>query len=346
MLASCPAQGSCLPDSTPLEATNAQETHDLGSRQRADGVGRTGAGITAAADRRKPRAAADAAPAEARSSSRRRARISGRSRSSKAPTWSARTTQRSATSSTSCSTSSGKIEAFIVGVGGFLGIGEKNVAIDMSAFQVVPPAPAAPQVAQAPRWQRRSDRRQAQGVVDQGRAQGGAGLRVLQAAARRRQAPGGSPTTGMAPRPQTPPMRRVSNAVGVTGTVTRPRVERSGPVQRRPGPLRSFAQARGEIHRSFRYAASAAAAPRRAEAQQWPRIHAARNESSPRLFGVILSAHHASARRIPYRVVYRLCERVCRVWSCSCPIAPNSCVVAEVVPSPNHGERKGGARPT
>ena len=33
---------------------------------------------------------------------------------------------------------SGKILALIVGVGGFLGIGEKNVAIDMSAFQVVP----------------------------------------------------------------------------------------------------------------------------------------------------------------------------------------------------------------
>ena len=32
----------------------------------------------------------------------------------------------------------GKIDGLIVGVGGFLGIGEKNVAIDMSAFQVVP----------------------------------------------------------------------------------------------------------------------------------------------------------------------------------------------------------------
>jgi PRC-barrel domain len=32
----------------------------------------------------------------------------------------------------------GKIIAVIVGVGGFLGIGEKNVAIDMGAFQVVP----------------------------------------------------------------------------------------------------------------------------------------------------------------------------------------------------------------
>ena len=33
---------------------------------------------------------------------------------------------------------SGKIMAMIVGVGGFLGIGQKNVAMDMSAFQVVP----------------------------------------------------------------------------------------------------------------------------------------------------------------------------------------------------------------
>jgi hypothetical protein len=32
----------------------------------------------------------------------------------------------------------GQILGMIVGVGGFLGIGEKNVAIDMSAFQVVP----------------------------------------------------------------------------------------------------------------------------------------------------------------------------------------------------------------
>ena len=32
----------------------------------------------------------------------------------------------------------GKIMALIVGVGGFLGIGEKNVAIDMSAFEVMP----------------------------------------------------------------------------------------------------------------------------------------------------------------------------------------------------------------
>jgi PRC-barrel domain len=33
---------------------------------------------------------------------------------------------------------SGKIVAVMVGVGGFLGIGQKNVAMDTSAFQIVP----------------------------------------------------------------------------------------------------------------------------------------------------------------------------------------------------------------
>lgn len=35
---------------------------------------------------------------------------------------------------------SGKIIAVIVGVGGFLGIGQKDVALDMTAFQIVPAA--------------------------------------------------------------------------------------------------------------------------------------------------------------------------------------------------------------
>jgi hypothetical protein len=37
---------------------------------------------------------------------------------------------------------SGKIVAVIVGVGGFLGIGQKNVAIDMGGFQVAPASSA------------------------------------------------------------------------------------------------------------------------------------------------------------------------------------------------------------
>ena len=32
----------------------------------------------------------------------------------------------------------GKIEAYVVGVGGFLGIGAKDVALAPSAFQIVP----------------------------------------------------------------------------------------------------------------------------------------------------------------------------------------------------------------
>src|SRR3954453_20995229 len=33
---------------------------------------------------------------------------------------------------------SGKVDGVVVGVGGFLGIGKKDVAIDLSAFEVVP----------------------------------------------------------------------------------------------------------------------------------------------------------------------------------------------------------------
>jgi hypothetical protein len=38
---------------------------------------------------------------------------------------------------------SGKILGVVVGVGGFLGIGQKNVAMDMSAFQIVPASTGA-----------------------------------------------------------------------------------------------------------------------------------------------------------------------------------------------------------
>jgi PRC-barrel domain protein len=103
---------------------------------------------------------------------------------------------------------SGKIIGLIVGVGGFLGIGEKSVAIDMSAFQ---PAPA-----------------------DTGSSSSGAGgnlavtgrddptvvkLKVSWTKEQLKNAPdfqyykppsrtSGGPTTGMAPRPTTPPAGR------------------------------------------------------------------------------------------------------------------------------------------
>jgi hypothetical protein len=38
---------------------------------------------------------------------------------------------------------SGKVVGVVVGVGGFLGIGQKNVAMDMSAFQIVPASAGA-----------------------------------------------------------------------------------------------------------------------------------------------------------------------------------------------------------
>jgi hypothetical protein len=92
----------------------------------------------------------------------------------------------------------GKILAFIVGVGGFLGIGEKSVAIDMSAFRVVP--------------------------ASTGSTAGGAGAAMgsddptnvklktswtkeqLKNAADFQYYKPPAPTTGAAPRPQTPPM--------------------------------------------------------------------------------------------------------------------------------------------
>jgi sporulation protein YlmC with PRC-barrel domain len=42
---------------------------------------------------------------------------------------------------------SGKIVGMVVGVGGFLGLGQKNVAIDMSAFQAMPAKSAGPSTA-------------------------------------------------------------------------------------------------------------------------------------------------------------------------------------------------------
>jgi PRC-barrel domain len=97
----------------------------------------------------------------------------------------------------------GKILGLIVGVGGFLGIGEKNVAIDMSAFQPVP--------------------------YDTGSSTSGAGMRTddptmaklkvtwtkdqlknapdfqyYKPPSRTSSGAGGGPTTGMSPRPTAP----------------------------------------------------------------------------------------------------------------------------------------------
>jgi hypothetical protein len=104
----------------------------------------------------------------------------------------------------------GKILGFIVGVGGFLGIGEKSVAIDMSAFEVVPASTGAP--AGAP-----GGAGAAMGSDDptnvklkvtwtKEQLKNAPDFQYYKPPARTTSAPGGSPTTGMAPRPQTPPM--------------------------------------------------------------------------------------------------------------------------------------------
>jgi PRC-barrel domain len=100
----------------------------------------------------------------------------------------------------------GKVMAIVIGVGGFLGIGEKNVAIDLSAFEVVPPDSSS--------------------TTGSSRANSGNSdptavkLKVSWTKDQLKNAPefkyyraasansGRSPTNGMAPRPTTPPVQQ------------------------------------------------------------------------------------------------------------------------------------------
>ncbi len=87
----------------------------------------------------------------------------------------------------------GKVEAVVVGVGGFLGIGEKNVALDMSAFQIVP-ASTNSSTSNDPN----DIKLKVSWTKDQLKT--APGFQYYKAQARQT-----SPTTGMAPRPATPP---------------------------------------------------------------------------------------------------------------------------------------------
>jgi len=99
----------------------------------------------------------------------------------------------------------GKIVGLIVGVGGFLGIGEKNVAIDMSAFEIVPAdtgssAPTATSSNNDPT----NVKLKVSWTKDQ--LKNAPDFEYYKAPARATSSgPGASPTTGMAPRPATPP---------------------------------------------------------------------------------------------------------------------------------------------
>jgi hypothetical protein len=100
---------------------------------------------------------------------------------------------------------SGKIDGLIVGVGGFLGIGEKNVAIDLSAFQPVPASTGA-STAAASNGDPTNVKLKVAWTKDQ--LKQAADFEYYKAPARQTSAPS-SPTTGMAPRPApaTPPAR-------------------------------------------------------------------------------------------------------------------------------------------
>src|SRR5262245_21138653 len=146
-----------------------------------------------------------------RNSSPRRARTSGFSPSSKAPMSSART-MRIGNVSDMLFDKNGKILGLIVGVGGFLGIGEKSVAIDMSAFQPVPAdtgssTGAGGNTAMA---SRNDDPTMVKLKVSWTKDQlkNAPDFQYYKPPARTTSGGGGSPTTGMAPKPTTPPAGR------------------------------------------------------------------------------------------------------------------------------------------
>ena len=98
----------------------------------------------------------------------------------------------------------GKIFGLIVGVGGFLGIGEKSVAIDMSAFQPAPPDTGSSSGGTA--MTRSDDPTMAKLKVSWTKDQlkNAPDFQYYKPPARTTGAPGGSPTTGMGPRPTAP----------------------------------------------------------------------------------------------------------------------------------------------
>lgn len=101
----------------------------------------------------------------------------------------------------------GKIVGLIVGVGGFLGIGEKNVAIDMSAFQVVPADTGTTGAGNSAMSSRNDDPTSVKLKVSWTKDQlkNAPDFQYYKPASR---TSGASPTTGMAPRPTPAPSSR------------------------------------------------------------------------------------------------------------------------------------------
>jgi hypothetical protein len=92
----------------------------------------------------------------------------------------------------------GKIIGMIVGVGGFLGIGEKSVAIDMSAFQVVPASTGTSTTVGAASADADPTNVKLKVTWTKEQLQGAPDFQYYKSPAST------SPTTGMAPKPSTP----------------------------------------------------------------------------------------------------------------------------------------------
>src|SRR5690349_6872669 len=97
----------------------------------------------------------------------------------------------------------GKILGLIVGVGGFLGIGEKNVAIDMNAFQPVP-YDTGSSTSAAGTATRNDDPTMVKLKVSWTKDELKSAPDFQYYKAPSRTSSGGAPTTGMAPRPTAP----------------------------------------------------------------------------------------------------------------------------------------------
>ena len=102
----------------------------------------------------------------------------------------------------------GKILGLIVGVGGFLGIGEKSVAIDMSAFQPVPADTGSSSTGAGGNTAMASRNDDPTMVKLKVSWTNAPDFQYYKPPARTTSGAGGSPTTGMAPRPTTPPAGR------------------------------------------------------------------------------------------------------------------------------------------
>jgi len=102
----------------------------------------------------------------------------------------------------------GKILGLIVGVGGFLGIGEKSVAIDMSAFQAVPADTGSTTgaggggAAMSSNNDPTATKLKVSWTKDQ--LKNAPDFQYFKPPSRTTSGAGGSPTTGMAPRPMSP----------------------------------------------------------------------------------------------------------------------------------------------